>query len=227
MLVFYGISTLLGYLKSNPTNTCISNICFINDQLAGNNFFYRARAHFLNCFKYCYLTLINLFVWVLWRINFCCYVPYPWYGYVNVHRMFITYIRRTLESRNTKNTYDFLVHVRNFLLPLSLKVLRHKERDIHSFYSGSSMCGTRHKATASKQKSTVFSRARNSTQLTDFFQIPPNPPRTLPVHDIIHIPKSYLGFLFWHLWTTHPPHARVNTCAQVCTCAEPKGSQPN
>ena len=30
--------------------------------------------------------------------------------------------------RNTKNTYDFLVQVRNFLLPLSLKVFLHKER---------------------------------------------------------------------------------------------------
>ena len=27
----------------------------------------------------------------------------------------------------------------------------------------------------------------------------------------------YLGFLFWHLWTTHTPRARVDTCAQVCT----------
>ena len=44
-----------------------------------------------------------------------------------------------------------------------------------------------------------------------------NPPRTLLVHDVIHIPKSYLGFLFWHLWMTHPPRARVKTCAQVCT----------
>ena len=58
----------------------------------------------------------------------------------NVHEMFITYIHRTQESRNPKNTYDFLVHVRNFLLPLSLKVLRHKERDTHSFYSGFSIC---------------------------------------------------------------------------------------
>ena len=53
-------------------------------------------------------------------------------------RMFITYIHRT--SRNTKNSYDFLVQVRNFLLPLSLKVLRNKERDTHSFYSGFSIC---------------------------------------------------------------------------------------
>ena len=61
--------------------------------------------------------------------------------YIVLHiRMFITYIHRTYESRNTKNTYDFLVQVRNFLLPLSLKVLRHKERDTHSFYSGFSIC---------------------------------------------------------------------------------------
>ena len=46
----------------------------------------------------------------------------------NVHRMFVTYIHRIQESRNTKNTYDFLVQVRNFLLPLILKVFRHKER---------------------------------------------------------------------------------------------------
>ena len=63
-------------------------------------------------------------------------------------------------------------------------------------------------------------RSESSSQLTDFLQNPPNPQRTLPVHDIIHIPKSqffYLGFLFWHLWMTHPPRMRVNTCAQVCT----------
>ena len=71
-------------------------------------------------------------------VNIYIHVPY---GYAwNAHRMFITYIHRTLESRNTKNTYDFLVQVRNFLLLLSLKVLRHKERDTHSFYSGFFIC---------------------------------------------------------------------------------------
>ena len=30
-------------------------------------------------------------------------------------------------------------------------------------------------------------------------------------------PISYLGFLFWHLWMTHPPCMRRNTCAQCCT----------
>ena len=28
-------------------------------------------------------------------------------------------------------------------------------------------------------------------------------------------PNSYLGFLFWHLWMTHPLRARVNTCVNV------------
>ena len=70
---------------------------------------------------------------------------------------------------------------------------------------------------------------------TDFFQIPQNPPRTLPVHDVIHIPKSYLGFLFWHLWMTHPPCARAwtpalmlhlsNPCAKrkILSLTKPKG----
>ena len=31
------------------------------------------------------------------------------------------------------------------------------------------------------------------------------------------VPIFNLGFLFWHLWMTHPPRTRVNTCAQVCT----------
>ena len=49
--------------------------------------------------------------------------------------MFITYIHKTQESRTRKTFDDFLVQARNFfLLPLSLKVLRHKERDTHSFY---------------------------------------------------------------------------------------------
>ena len=161
----------------------------------------------------------------------------------NVHRMFITYIHRTQESRNTKNTYDFLVQVRNFLLPLSLKVLRHKERETQSFYAGFSICPrpTRvapvaHKFVWPQRAPKVEpSRSESSSQLTDFFQIPQNPPRTLPVHYVIHIPKSYQGFLFWHLWMTHPPLARAwtpalmlhltNPCAKrkVLSLTKPKG----
>ena len=142
----------------------------------------------------------------------------------NVHRIFITYIHRTLESRNTKNTYDFLVQVRNFLLPLSLKVLRHEERDTHSFYSDFSIyppphisCGTRLKSTglasANKRKSILLVRCLvlNST---DFFQIPQNPPRSLPVHDVIHIPLSGI-FILTSLNDTSAPRVRVNTCVHV------------
>ena len=102
------------------------------------------------------------------------YVPYPWYEYVwNVHRMFITYIHRTYESRNTKNTYDFLVQVRCFLLPLSLKVLRQKERDTHSFYSGFSICPrpTRaHPSQGLREKAKVnrLLPRQDSNQLTSF-----------------------------------------------------------
>ena len=57
------------------------------------------------------------------------------YGYVwNVHRMSIKIEHRNLEIRKTRN--DFFVQVQNFLLPLSLKVLRHKEGEAQSFYPG-------------------------------------------------------------------------------------------
>ena len=45
---------------------------------------------------------------------------------------------RNLETRKMRN--DFFVQVRNFLLPLSLKVLRHKEREAQSFYPGFFIC---------------------------------------------------------------------------------------
>ena len=42
---------------------------------------------------------------------------------------------------------------------------------------------------------------------------------------------SYLGFLLWYLWLSHPPRAHVNTCTQCVhltnQCTKPKGSQPN
>ena len=140
----------------------------------------------------------------------------------NVHRMFITYIHiiehRNPETRKTRN--DFLVQVRNFLLPLSLKVLRHKERYAHSFYSGFSICPppkkkhvhTRRKASASKRKSTVFLRAELNRL---FSNLPKSSAHASGAWHHSHL--LVLGFLFWNLWTTHPPRVRVNTCAQVCT----------
>ena len=95
--------------------------------------------------------------------------------------MFITYIyieHRNFETRKTRN--DFLVQVRNFLLPLSLKVLRHKERDTHSFYSGFSICPPPTRVAPATRPLTWLRRASESqpsspeagTQLSDFFKIP-------------------------------------------------------
>ena len=77
-------------------------------------------------------------------------------------------VKRTsnLEIRKTRN--DFFVQVRNFLLALSLKVLRHKEKEAQSFYSGFFICSPHStrvapttKVSASKRKPTVFPRGRS------------------------------------------------------------------
>ena len=57
-----------------------------------------------------------------------------------------------------------------------------------TFPSAPNHVRTRHKASASKWKSTFFFRQQNST---DFFFKSPNPLRTLSVHDVIHIPPSH------------------------------------
>ena len=134
----------------------------------------------------------------------------------NVHRMFITYIHRTQESRNTKNTYDCLVQVRNFLLPLSLKVLRHKERDTHSFYSGFSICPTSQHVWHPPQghwpgfgeqaKVNRLLPRQDSTQQTDFFNSP-KILRALLVHDVIHIPLSGI-FILTSMNDTSAPRVR-------------------
>ena len=133
-----------------------------------------------------------------------------WNGYIytgtqNVHKtfvMFVTYIHRTQESWNTKSTYDFLVQVRNFLLPLSLKVLRHKERDTHSFYSGFFICTPISCDTcprpprASESQPSSPEAGLNST---NFLQNLRNPPRASGAWRHPH----HLGLL-WHLWVTRP-----------------------
>ena len=60
---------------------------------------------------------------------------------------------------------------------------------------------------------------QDPSQLTDFFKIP----QILRArasgawrhsHSLVNLS---IGFLFWHLWMTHTPCARINTCTQVCT----------
>ena len=81
------------------------------------------------------------------------------------------------------------------------------------------------------------SSSEPGTQLTDFSQISQNPPRTLPVHDVIHIPWSYFlsgVFILTSVNDTSSPHARQhlrstlhlsNPCAKrkVLSLTKPKG----
>ena len=63
--------------------------------------------------------------------------------------------------------------------------------------------------------------SRLESQLLLFFQIPQI--LSASGHDIIHVPGpiSFLRFLLWHLWLSHPLRTRVNTCAQCVHLTNP------
>ena len=126
------------------------------------------------------------------------------------------YRHRTLGSQNTKNTYDFFVQVGNLLLHFSLKGLRHKERDTHSFYSGFSVClpppiscdTCPRPPRASESQPSSPEAGLNSTHW--LFQNPPHPQRALPVQDVIHINWStFLSDFYFDIYERHilPTHA--------------------
>ena len=84
--------------------------------------------------------------------------------------MFIYNSNPETQKKKKTNTYDFLVQVRNFLSPLSLKVFRHKrEREAQTFYAGLFIsppitCGAR-------SAQIRLASPRSQSQLTDFSQI--------------------------------------------------------
>ena len=167
--------------------------------------------------------------------QFCSAYNIAIHEYWNVHRMFLTYIHRTYESRNTKNTYDFLVQVRNFSLPLSLKVLRHKERDTYSFYSGFFICLPRPSRAAPVVRAPKLDPSRPvfSSQLNWLFQNPQNPPRTSGAwrhsHSLAPFPISgfYCDISEWYGRSAHA-RRHLRSCLHLANpCTEPKGSQPN
>ena len=115
-----------------------------------------------------------------------------------------------------KNTYDFFVQVRNFLLPLSLKVLRRKEREAQSFYADFFICppppsrvtpaqGLREQAKVNPSRP-----VSSLNSLTDFFKISPNPPRASGAWRHSRFPsRTILTSL------SDTSALRVNTCANV------------
>ena len=165
-----------------------------------------------NSVIYC-LHIVEWFQALLSNTNFTI----ARYGYVwNVHRMSVKIKHRNLEIRKTHN--DFFVQVLNFLFPLSLKVLRHKERDTHSFYSGFPPPHfVRHlpKASASKRKSTLLVRCA-VLKSTNFLQNFPNPPRASSAWRHSHL---LAPFPIWAIVTslsdTSARRTRANTCVNV------------
>ena len=122
------------------------------------------------------------------------------------------YIHRTQESRNTKNTYDFSVQIRNFLLPLSLTVFRHKEREAQSFYSGFFICPPPSRATPvqglREQPKVNPSRTVSSLSSLNSLQISQNPPRASGAwrhpHSVTSFPTSrYCDISEWHVRSAH------------------------
>ena len=163
-----------------------------------------------------------------------------WNGHIhtgtqNVHNVRIYNIY--IEHRNPetqKNTYDFLVQVRNFLLSLSLKVFRHKEREAQSFYAGFSMCshfntcGTPPQGHCELAKVTLLRTARLNSLI--FFKSPNILRARFRCMTSITSPSSNWDFYFdiseWHFlparaWTP----ALMLHLTNLCT--EPKRSQPN
>ncbi len=105
---------------------------------------------------------------------------------------------------------------------LSLKVFRHEERETISFYADFSIWTPARAAPppqttslASVSSENRLSLSKPKSQLTAFILIPQI--LSASGHDVIHVPGqiSYLGFLLWHLWLSHPPRAHVNTHTQL------------
>ena len=152
----------------------------------------------------------------------------------NVHRMSIKIEHKNLKIRKTRN--DFSVQVRNFLLPLSLKVLQHQEREAQFILAFSAAppntCGTRHKGRREQAKTNRLPPRQVSSQLTEFFKISQNPPRSSGAW--CH-PHSVTPLPMWAIVTSLsdtsvlPAHARTPVLMLHLSnpCTEPKGSQPN
>ena len=142
----------------------------------------------------------------------------------NVHGMLITYITYITEnigiSKHEK--HDFFVQVRKFLLPLSLMVLRHKEREAQSFYSGFFICSPPiscdtcpRPPRASESQPSSPEAVLNSTNWL-FQNLPKSSAhfRCLTSPALCN-PVSCLGYCDISEWHVHSTRARVSTCVGV------------
>ena len=169
------------------------------------------------------------------------------YRYVEHTKKFIMLIECSYACRNPKTLEtldDFLFWFRyeTFYYLFEFEVFRHeeRERERHNFF----LCWLFHLTpprAAPHRKLLVWPRGapkidslRPSPNLNQLFFFKfQNPQPIASGHDVIRVPGLifYLEFLFWHLWLSHPPRARMNICNQCVhltnPCPKPKGSQLN
>ena len=154
-----------------------------------------------------------------------------WNGHRDVHNIYTLNIGISKHEK-----HDFLVQIRNYLLPLSLKALRHKETDTLSFYSGFFIWHphlVRHlpKASASKRKSTLLLRCPVLNSI-NFLQNSQNTPRASGAWLHSHLLSPFpIWAIVTSLSDTSAPPARAWTPALMLhlsnPCTKPKGSLPN
>ena len=145
---------------------------------------------------------------------------------------------RNLEIWKTRN--DFFVQVRNFLLPLSLKVLRHKERStiflnwLFHLPSPTNMCRTRYKCLREQAKTDRLPRGRSHLNSTNwlFQNLPKSSARFRCVTSFALVSLRFPSrAIETSLSDTSAPRARGWTTVLMLhltnPCAEPKGSLPN
>ena len=128
----------------------------------------------------------------------------------NVHR----------ESRNTRNWFRY----ETFIYLFGFKVFRQEERERHNFFLcwlfhlNPDTCGTfRRPKVVSPRRGPKINLLRQSPKLNSrfFFKSPKS--STLPGMTSFTCPVPFYcqGFLLWHLWLSHPPRTRVNSCTQL------------
>ena len=188
-------------------------------------------------------TILEILLWVReCKGN----VPYPWYGYAkwtyNVHIYIYIYIyiyiTQNIGISKFEKYVTTLFRYKTFLLPLSLKVLRHKEREVQFFYSGFFICPPSQHVWHPPQRSPRASENQLSSPEAGlistnwlFQNLPKFSARFRCVTSFALASLRFPTGLLLHLWVTRPFCVRAWTPVLMLhlsnPCTEPKGSQPN
>ena len=197
------------------------------------------------CFSAIYMVQNKIYL----HSHFKLVVTYP---YINTWNIQICKnVHNVHKHRNPKNTKHWRLSWYRYETLITFFKFRFStqgERDTQFFYADCSSFvsfqltdSTNALAHPAVHKLTGLNQVRkiNSLRLSPnlnsllLFKITKNPSPSLPGMMSFTSPVPFLiwGFLLWHLWLSHPPRMRVNTCTQCVhltnPCTKPKGSKPN